>query len=514
MLRATNHFMGVQQGEILFDTNFDYIFEYLSCSGDHLLPASVDTLHGLMALGSEMGMLDPGEINPGQEHAELNSGIPAIYTYLGQFIDHDITARTDRNSPITDIGNYDGNPGNIYPIAPDVVVNELRNGRRPQLDLDSIFGDGPSFPSEFYNPEKYLYSTEADALYNKSSLRMKLNDSGNQFDLPRTNGKALIADARNDENLIISQLHASFISAFNELMKYYQAINPDGLEREARYSKCRRILRWAYQYIVVNDYLKQVCDASIVNETIENGPYYFLTDRGVYMPLEFSVAAFRFGHSMIRPFYKINDTIGTKEIMDLLGETFHANFFNNGALDASNKLDFSNFIGVNAQTARKIDWRISKGLFDLTKIESSIPAQTMLARLSQRNLIRGYSLSIPTGQAIAHAMGIKPLTKDQIIADLQPGNVNSIQTAKLDTRTPLWFYILKEAVIHNNGERLGAVGSKLVAETLIGLVKSDRNSYFNNKNAVEVLDNGIEIIPGTVVSNIEQLLRFAKVHFS
>ncbi|HPQ99006.1 MAG: hypothetical protein H6561_00695 [Lewinellaceae bacterium] len=505
MLNHSNHFQGVlQSGEILFETDFGYIFNYLSCHKSHRLPAQNSTIRGLMALGEAMA--DPGELN--NEQPGFNSQIPAIYTYLGQFIDHDITARTDRETSISEIGGYDGNPCSLSPLNPNEVIEGLTNGRRPQLDLDSVFGDGPAFASEFDN-EHYNYETKADALYNKVSLDLKLNTAANHFDLNRTaDGRALIADARNDENLMISQLHASFIAAYNKIMHYLRQ-HPDGSEREARYSKARRLLRWSYQYVVIHDYLNHVCDPAIVYDTMENGPFYFLTDKKIFMPLEFSVAAFRFGHSMIRPFYLINQTIGNKKIMDLLGETFHNNFFTNQMLDPANIIDWNNFVGATAQHARKIDWRLAKGLFDLSAIDSAIPAKTMLAHLAQRNLIRGYKLSLPTGQAVAQAMGINPLTEEQLLDGISQPHKNIIKSTGLGCTSPLWFYVLKEASIHNLGERLGAVGSRLVAETLIGLIKTDKNSFLNNQHAPEVKNNGIEIVPGTLISNIQDLLKFA-----
>lgn len=452
-----------------------------------------------------MVMQDPGEV--GSAHTNLDSSIDAVHTYLGQFIDHDITARTDRETNVSEIGGFDGDPANIEPANPEDVVRQLKNGRRPQLDLDSVFGDGPAFASEVLG-DQYRYSKEADGMYDRRSLKMKLNTSGGGIDLYREDGRAIIADARNDENLMISQLHAAFIAAYNNIA---DSLGPStsSFEREGRYSRARKLLRWAYQYIVVNDYLKQVCDVNTLFDTLENGPYFFMTDGGIYMPLEFSVAAFRFGHSMIRPFYRINDTLEEERIMNLLGETFHNNLFQNDELRPQNNVDWTNFVGPTAQKARKIDWRIARGLFELNAIESSIPAGRMLARLSQRNLLRGYSLSLPTGQAVAKAMGIYPLTEEEVLADIGEPNRAIIAAAGLGRTTPLWFYILKEADIQNGGERLGVVGSTLVAETLVGLVKCDPNSYLNNQHAAEVHSDGIEVAPGTRIATIADLLDFA-----
>lgn len=510
MLKHTGHLTGVaESGEILFETPFGYIFDFLCHQDEHLLPPSDSTIRGLLHLGDIMA--DPG--NPEMETKSLDSTIPAIYTYLGQFIDHDITARTDRNTAVSTISGPGGNELNIIPTPPCEVTAHLKNGRRPQLDLDSIFGDGPPFATKyFFESESYKYQTEAAGLYNLSSLRLNLEQEADYLDVYRKEGKAILGDARNDENLMISQLHAAFIAAYNKLMQHLATNNPKNHEREYRHSIARKLLRWAYQYIVINDYLPQVCDPAIVTDTLCNGPYYYLPKGEIFMPLEFSVAAFRFGHSMIRPFYKINDLEENEavEISRLLG--VQRNLLKEGMLDKDKVVAWSHFVGPCAQRARKIDWRIVRGLFQLNVIDKSIPAHSMMAMLTKRNLLRGYSLSIPTGQAISKAMRIFPLSEDEILSGIEGESRWLLKHTGIANATPLWFYLLKEAEIHNNGERLGAVGSKIVAETLVGLVKYDNNSYLNQQHP-RITRKGIKIEPNTTISTIEDLLRYAEVSF-
>lgn len=508
MLTSSSHFEGVlQSGEVLFETDFGYIFNYLSCNEDCLLPVGQTTITGLLTLGSAMVMEDPGTV--GNELPEYLSDIPAIYTYLGQFIDHDITARTDRETTVSQISDSSGNvAAGLAPVSPDEVVSALRNGRRPQLDLDSVFGDGPHFPTLAPSAS---YETEADPIYNAASWDIWLGYSGayngkDRFDLQRKEDKtAVIGDARNDENMILSQLHTGFIMAFNKI----KSMLTTGTDAE-KYIKARRLLTWAYQYIVVNDYLPHVCTPTVVKDTVENGPYFFLTHKGIFMPLEFSIAGFRFGHSMIRPFYQINNDLGDVTIDGLLGATFRENYFTPGywQLAPENTIDWTKFVGSGAQKTRKIDWRLAQGLFNLSAFEPTIPMNTMFARLSQRNLLRGYSLSVPTGQAVAGAMGINPMTETEVLQDLPAASLTDIEAAGFGTRTPLWFYILKEASIQSDGNRLGVVGSRLVSETLVGMIKADPNSYLNNQHATEVTDSGI-VLGSTTIATIEDLLTFA-----
>lgn len=496
MLKNLSHLVGMDSSEeILYDTNFGYIFDYLCHCDSHLLPQSFQTVQNLIELGTMMA--DQGSTADPQTNS--NSTIPSVYTYLGQFIDHDITARTDRDSAFNDISD----PNTIVPKNPDKVVQKLRNGRRPQLDLDSVFGEGPSFNSK--------YSAEADHLFNNTSLKMFLKDSpAGYLDLNRKSKKAIIADERNDENLIVGQIHATFIKLFNKISDILEP----GLTNEATYSRARQLTKWCYQYIVVNDYLVNVCDKAVVEEILRNGPYFYDTSIP-FMPLEFSVAGFRFGHSMIRPFYQINDSV-EKTIMELLGPNMGGLLDSGtGQLAAGNVIKWSHFSKFNTNNptnlARKIDPFIAKGLFDLSPIGTT-PPPSVLASLTQRNLLRGYLLSIPVGQSIAKAMRIEPMSTSELVEGLGNSEKQFMKDSNFDEKTPLWYYILQEAKVQQNGDRLGYVGSKLVAETLIGLVKGDFNSYYNSSKDDAVTAQGIRVPNRTEpISSMAALFEYAEV---
>lgn len=477
--------------EILFNTPFGYMFPELARSENCRLPTGPGTQGALLQLGAAMG--EPGTGTSG------NSGIPSVHTYLGQFIDHDITALTDRETEVSSIGGPLGQAHPFLPLSPDEVVATLKNGRRPQLDLDSLYGDGPSLVSGS--------STTADPLYSNNRT-MLIKKVGNGVDLPRHNGAATIADGRNDENLNVSQLHAAFIAFHNSVMG-----NLAGPDKNANYIRARQLVRWAYQCAVVNDYLKNVCDRNIVEDVLANGPRYFGPGIGgeVFMPLEFSVAAFRFGHSMVRGSYKINSA---KELSVTQILKVSALLGGNGSLNPQNLVDWKNYVSTGtaqpANKARKIDPLLANGLFDLEVAGTS--AGAMMRHLAQRNLLRGYLLSIPTGQCIATAMGIEPLSESQI-TDGQPDAVNSaLAMGGFTSRSPLWYYVLREAEVQNSGNSLGAVGSRLVAETIIGLLKQSPNSFLNSRDSV-ITETGIKV-PGSniPICTIAGILQYAGVY--
>ena len=502
MLKNVSHFVDSQNdSEILYDTPFGYMFEYLCGCSHHLLATGPTTIHYLQELGKVMADMGT-QADPNQNR---DSTIPAVYTYLGQFIDHDITARTDRESNFSEIGS-----GNIDPLDPEAVRENLRNGRRPQLDLDSVFGEGPRLNSK--------YRAQADKLFNNTSLNLHIEDQPATFlDLRReTEGTgeekketAIIADARNDENLLVGQLHASFI-------KLYNKINTDleeNLSNQEAYARARQLTRWAYQYIVINDYLNQVCDSSVVADVVRNGPYFY-NNSIPFMPLEFSVAGFRFGHSMIRPFYKLNNST-TKNIMDLLEPGKKLIDPVTKKIRADHVVEWSNFAAFNGNNptnfARIIDPFIAKGLFNLSPLGTPMPPQ-VLASLTQRNLLRGYLLSIPTGQAIAEAMRIEPMRHEELVDGLNAEQKCVMYDSGFTARTPLWYYVLQEAKVQNDGNSLGYVGSKLVAETLVGLIKYDVNSYLNNMHDPNVSAEGITLPNrATPVKTMADLLDHAGV---
>lgn len=506
MFNKISHIDGFRSDdEILFATRFDYIFPEAARSKPCLLPRSEATITGLRALADAMG--DPG--TPADPHAgEFDSSIPAIYTYFGQFIDHDITARTDRDGKLSQIGKNEL----AFPIDPDEVVSKLMNGRRPQLDLDNVFGESPALAPNA--------RTQSDELYDNNKLLKLFETAGppKRRDLRRDpqSRTAIIPDARNDENLIVSQIQFAMIKFYN------QVHGATGGSPGEAHIRARQLVRWAYQYVVVHDYLKTVCEPLIVEDTLANGPRYLgaAAGRGSgFMPLEFSTSAFRFAHSMIRPFYKLNAGSGDIEIMKLLGPAGQLDAADNpvyfeadGQLKADFIIQWKRFVGgAGLQHARKIDTKLAQGLFNLPLGDRS--ADLVLRHLARSNLIRGFNLSIPTGQAVADAFSVDPLTAKEMTDGEDPTIAAVLSANYFDHRTPLWFYILREAVVQQGGERLGEIGSRIVCETIINFLKQDPTSYLNNADDVAVRKDGIDVDsgPGGKIKKLSNILKFAGV---
>jgi hypothetical protein len=366
--------------------------------------------------------------------------MPAGYIYLGQFIDHDMT--------------LDKTPLTQQKQDPRATVNY----DTPKFDLGSVYGKGPTGSPELYDPDParkgYLLVNPHDEL----------------FDLPRDGvGAAYLGDPRNDENLIVAQLHVVFLRMHNKLM--------DTLKD---FAKAQQQLRWTYQYLIVNDFLPRIVGQDVVNSLIRRrgtGPIQFTgklyQPRNVnkpYMPVEYSGAAYRFGHSMIRAEYEVQDG----HTVPIFGQDGYEDLRGNRQIPASLWIDWNYFFeipGMNTpddrNMARLIDTQLSLPLF---KLPSTVVAPTAgaIVALAERNLLRGKRLGLPAGQDVATAMGIKPLTNAQL-GLTEPGWKN---------KAPLWFYILKESELLG-GKKLGPVGGRIVAEVILGLLGLDKTSYFN-----------------------------------
>lgn len=379
-----------------------------------------------------------------------NPEIPAGYTYLGQFIDHDITF--DPSSSLQRTNDPEG----------------LVNFRTPRFDLDSLYGSGPDD-----EPFQYDETSGGTKFLIGKGRHTEDGQPTADDDLPRNEqSRALIGDPRNDENVIVSQLHLAFLKLHNRFVD--QVSGEQGLTGDELFKEAQRLTRWHYQWVVVHDFLARIVGQEVVDSILlpvdEDGirkiklRFYRWKVRP-YMPVEFSVAAYRFGHSQVRATYRINGAVPELPIFSPNPapgplEAFHGFRF----LPQGWTVDWSFFFDTNGprtsqQLSKAIDTKLAAGLFKLPG------APTGMESLALRNLQRGRALSLPSGQRVATAVGELDLTRDEL-GFREPA--------------PLWFYILKESELRAGGLRLGPVGGTIVAEVLLGLLAGDPLSWINN----------------------------------
>jgi hypothetical protein len=389
-------------------------------------------------------------------HETSNTDIEAGYTYFGQFVDHDLT--------------YD--PTSLRERSADPAARV--NFRTPRLDLDSVYGAGPAACP-------FLYESKIAADCGVKLLVDRRGDGKDAFtDLPRNRqGRALIGDPRNDENLIVAQIHLLFVTFHNAVVDH---IRRPGLAGAALFAEARRLVQWHYQWIVTHDHLRRIVGEALAAETMApgGGRRALRFDGDPFMPVEFSGAAYRFGHSMVRPGYLMSpSTPGELPILPIPGKpeslrgfrvlprdlvvNWHF-FFDLGELPAELTLT------PIPQLSRTIDTIISKRLFELPA-DIGTDGTAELARL---NLLRGRRLQLPAGQDVAHAIGAPVL--DALQLELGPPLSDDV-IAELEVNAPLWYYILCEAWSLHGGRHLGPVGGRIVADVLAGLLEADAESY-------------------------------------
>jgi hypothetical protein len=375
-----------------------------------------------------------------------NTDIPAGYTYLGQFIDHDITF---------DPSSKRDEPNN---------ARSRVNFRTPRLDLDSLYGSGPLVHPYLYDwtrsrpPGTRLLFAEnpPDAAVGGEPLARE--------DLPRNQqGRALIGDPRNDENVILTQLHLLFIRFHNAVVDHLVAEGE--VPEEGLFDEAQRMVRWHYQWIVLKEFLPMVAGAQRVERALARREHFKWRGEP-FIPFEFSLAAYRFGHSMVRSDYVLQRRArrGTPLFPGLGGFRW---------LPARLVIDWELFFelpgadGVKPQSSQLINTTIARPLWSLPETGKALPRVT---------LERGREKGLPSGQEVARAMRERPLTDD----DLPFRAVAQEARTTLSQETPLWAYILCEAEKEGSeGAHLGPVGGGIVAEVLTGLLEGDPASYLS-----------------------------------
>jgi hypothetical protein len=405
-------------------------------------PGGIMDARDNLAVGPVELILDPAQSVNNPDNPTHTAGT----TFLGQFLDHDMTFDTTSQLGVT--------------TSPEATPNN----RTPALDLDSVYGRSRAADPQLYDA--------ADP------VKLRIESGGRFEDVPRQgNGTAIIADPRNDENIIISGIQAAMIKFHNAVVDRLRAA---GTPASAVFDLARRTVTHHYQWIIVNEFLPQIIGQSMVNTILSQGRQWYRPEPGpAFIPVEFQGAAYRFGHSMVRPSYRANRT-GNSD-----GSAFFGFIFDPAGEGQADPVDFRggrrarrrfigwetffDFGGEWTQHMRRnkiIDTRISTPLFRLPLGAIGAGAQPPIS-LATRNLLRHLTWSIPAGQLIAQRMGFQQLN----ISELAGYGV------ALENHTPLWYYVLAEAERLAGGRTLGPTGGRIVGEVFIGLLQLDSNSY-------------------------------------
>jgi len=387
-----------------------------------LPPFSADEAF-LHMIGSAGGFCDATAAEAeGNDDATVEAGWP----FVGQFVAHDITA--DRS-----------------PLRSHTEADQLRNFRTPRLNLECLYGGGPV-------GSPYLYQRDDPA-------KLLLGAGGN--DVPRNaEGLALIGDPRNDVHIFVNQLHVAFLRAHNLLV---DRLRDDGVAEPEIFDEARRATMWHYQWILLHDYLPSLIGEELTREIVADGPRHYVLDGEPYIPFEFADAAFRYGHSQIRHRYRINERSGDVPMFpDLMGF---------GPVPPERSVDWWLLFDLPerpaAQRSKRMDGRIPASLVNLPAQITGDVDDEAYHSLAARDLQRGQAIGLPSGEAVARHIGA---------ALVDPGDIG-LAAHGWRGETPLWFYILREADVVGDGDRLGPVGGRIVGEVLLGILEADPEAF-------------------------------------
>ncbi|MES2914713.1 MAG: peroxidase family protein [Pseudomonadota bacterium] len=472
--------------------------------------------------------------------------LPPVYTYFGQFVNHDISA------PVGDVVTRPDPPdavGIIVSTDPPgldrarrakaaVILKNFVNEQANPLSLDSLYGDGDGPDSA---------DPKIRALYDADGRRFRLGvtrrEAAQVFrdilkdprlvhhatgarDILRLDGKPLIADHRNDENLVVSQLHLALLLFHNKAVTRLEG-------RYGRAEECfaaaRQLVTLHYHWLILHDFLRNLLSRTAQTVPWAERPQRLPAARSV--PLEFTTAAFRFGHSMVGASYDFNANFGPgahlgpegATLRQLFDFTSRGNMGQPGAgtlqLPDHWVIDWDRMTRTTVATsiggAEKIDLTFAPDMLNAMGMQQAAEHGSILFR----NLMRGFHRRIPFGQALAAEYVIEPLEEGDIRAALPGGSVDGPQSRTLREvaeelgmlrETPAWLYVLCEARQRERGERIGPVASQIIADTIVGLMRHMPTSILNQDGGIwHPRQSPLKDMDDEGLTSIRKLLAFA-----
>jgi hypothetical protein len=371
------------------------------------------------------------------ENSYDSPNLAAGYTFFAQFLIHDLT----------------------YTLAHQASADRLPGRDRPvtsSLRLQSLYGPGPAMAPHLY------------AFYDQEYFSGRLLDSpaGTKQDLPRNRqGRALVADPRNTENLVLAQLHLGLLRFHNDMVERVARAGEHG---RALFEQAQRQVRWHYQWALVHDFLPKIAGEETVESVLNRDAP---PQNGLQaLPLEVALGVLRYVYSQVRLTYRINEDakvslVPAEDSSDTLLR------HHSQSIPSRLEVDWSRFFDLGppaTQPGKLIDTKITPAFLNLPLIEDPRPARRSVA---VRFFLQGKRTGLPSGEDVARALG-KPATLPHTSA-----------LRKLGLRaTPLLYYVLAEAehqYEHSDEDRLGPVGSQLLTDAVIGLLRADPQSYLN-----------------------------------
>lgn len=476
---------------------------------------------------------------PPTETPGLTIDLPAAYTYFCQFLNHDISAPV--GSVASNLANLPpvGIIGSADPIGlnkdwrADVatILSHIVNEQARPMTLGSLYGDGPSDPesAELYDGAAFrlgLTSVTGDQTFNDSKIRADLivHASGAP-DIPRQEGLPLIADRRNDGNLILCQLHLAFMLFHNKAVTALTATtSPDQV-----FDKARALVTLHYHWLILNDVLPAILSRTVLGKPLSDWQPRPMPKGAV--PMEFTTAAFRFGHSMVGRSYDYNANFGRGSLTApqgaTLGQLFaftskgkmgdeagpHRQLPDHWVIDWDRMTDPAE--GDVTGRAERIDLDFAPEMLNVAGNANILEQGSILFR----NLLRGFHRRMPFGQKLAEACGVALLPRDALRAampqhrsaddDTFPNPNAAAEALGLLEETPAWLYFLCEAQVLEDGRRVGPTASQIIADTIVGLMQGDPASLLAQASPWHPTQSLLKDTKDQPITSLRRFLMFA-----
>jgi len=438
-----------------------------------------------------------------QQQNSRSSTIPAGYTYLAQFIAHDLTF-------------------NGFTI-PGEKKSKNQNFRTPALDLDSVYGKNPSTSPYLYDFKENCILFKLNKRTFKTTIKRNKRDKYDAYfeylDLPRYDEVALIPDPRNAEHILLRSLQLLFMIYHNTLTKKIIKKKKDNIDPFHLFSEIKKNVIKVYHDIIQHDLLPSLISNKLIKKERKN----ILKGKGIYqnkeisIPISFSFAAFRFGHSMVRPLYNFTE-FGTKK-----------NFGDSIIKPKKKKLLTSPYINFNqfffspknrnskSNLSELITPWITSELEDFKETKKNRSLNIVGIDLIKRNLISGFMVKLPSGQSTAKQLGIKK--KNIYSLDFLDDLAFKIPNIPFDyypfsKHSPLWLYILYETYFLNekkwkkrkkeedegigslskHKDKLGPVASMITLKVILGILHNAGSLSKNFKATKKTSSTPISIM--------------------
>ena len=380
--------------------------------------------------------------------------MPSAYVYFGQFLAHEVSR--------------------LYAVSGDSFVNL----NTPSLDLDTVFWRAGAAPEDLDSLHAAAGAlTEGDAAIGLTSNALTARHN----ELPRwPDGRPLTPDCRADANVFVAQMQVAFLRRYvNQVRRGVDSPEID--------------LRDAIHEIVIHDFLPRIVDAETWTDVMANGRRIVSPGQGFpadfLLPIEFTAAAFRFGHAMARDRYQWLKASSNPPIPQALSRLLD-NTFNGRNLVVSNghhvlafnwEADWSD---SNSPASPNVAAPIAPAIApSLTRIDQAhVTDASGPSNIAFLTLRRGQVVELPSAQSLWErhegALPGRPLTCCELAENQSEGIRAALQAGspgdRLCCRTPLWFYVVREAQFHHRGAKLGPLGGRIVMETLHAAVCAAR----------------------------------------